>query len=161
LWTARDDVNPIGELSHQHGDLTTLLIAVRDALARMRNEGGAAAGHELRDGVDALREDLLLHFAREEEALLPFVVERFPSLGARAEKLHDDHQIVCRRTEALLAAANRVLDGGSLDECATALEELEEVYTRHMQTELVLLRELDESLDPSARAELRVLLATT
>ena len=161
MLTSRELVNPIGELSHQHGDLTALLIAVREALGRMGTEGGAAAAHELRDGVDALREDLLLDFAREEEALLPFVVQRFPLLGARAEKLHDDHQIVCRRTEALLAAANRVLDGGPTDACATALAELEEVYTRHMQTELALLRELTRGLDPSSRAELRVLLATT
>ena len=39
------------------------------------------------DGAEALREGLLVHFAREEEALFPFVETRLPVLAAKVAAL--------------------------------------------------------------------------
>lgn len=156
-----DDLDPIGELSHDHSALSALLLAVRDVLQR---SGIGVEPHdavELRDGVEALRDEMLLHFAKEEEALLPFVIERFASMRQRAEALRTDHEAVCRSAEELLRASERALAASqALADCRASLRALEELYTKHTQSELALLRDVDELLDEGARAQLRTLVRT-
>ena len=76
--------DPIAELSHDHSHLGVLVQAVRDAFVRV--ERGEIAHEdalqELEDGAEALREGLLVHFGREEEALFPFVEARLPRMVA-------------------------------------------------------------------------------
>lgn len=156
--------DPIDELSHDHGPLSALLLAVREVLDRILESGGSHAedAGELRDGVESLRESLLVHFAREEEALFPFVVARFPAMRARAESLTADHEVVCRRAEDLARVVERSLASREgFAGCRAALDSFEEAYARHTQNELALLDDVDALLDSPARGELRTLLSST
>jgi hemerythrin-like domain-containing protein len=78
-------VDPIQQLAHDHRDLNELLVAVHAALSRLERGQSKLTDelHEIHDGIEAFREALLDHFAREQEALLPFVTARLPAMASR------------------------------------------------------------------------------
>jgi hypothetical protein len=92
------------------------LIAVHEALSRVERGQSKLDDelHEIRDGIEAFREALLEHFAREQEDLLPFVVTRLPPVRARVDQLITEHD---RIAEALTTL---VKIGGTMN--ATNLE---------------------------------------
>lgn len=148
--------DPLDELSHDHGHLSTLVIVVRSALPRT----GPTDFDELDDAVDSLREALLAHFAREEEGFFPFVESHVPTLRPSVDALRADHDRVCER----LADLSRVVrqgthHGGGVASCVSSFERFEELYAKHAQAELAFLKEVDALSDTDARAQLRNILA--
>lgn len=155
--------DPIQELAHDHRELSGLLIAVHDALARV-DRGKAKLEDELdeiRDGVESFRDALLVHFAREQEALLPFVTRHVPAVQERAEAIivgeHD------RISAALIELAKQTsrLDASTLASWRETLSRFEALYSAHTQSELAFLTDVDRALenDPLATQQLRKLLA--
>lgn len=153
--------DPIAGLSHDHSELGALVVAVSTALrAVSRGERPLAdALHELDDGAESLRDGLMVHFAREEEGLFPFIEGRLPDMRAQVEQLRGAHEAVCAASEELVravaAASTRV---GDAARCLATFERLEERYGEHAREELAFLRAVDARLEPSAREELRALL---
>src|SRR5262245_37833795 len=96
--------DPIRELAHDHRELSGLLVAVHEAIARVDRGKSKLADelHEIRDGIEAFRESLLEHFAREQEALLPFVTSRLPAFDERAAVLVAEHDRIAESLTTLV-----------------------------------------------------------
>lgn len=152
--------DPIGELTHDHGHLSALVVAVATLLARVEaGEDPCSLHEELRDAAEGLHDALLVHFAREEEALFPFIEKELGTVAESAEALRRDHDAVCASARDLVRAVVRTAQDGFIVviEAATRFQEL---YASHAQAELALLKSTDENLDDAKRAKLRDLLET-
>ncbi len=158
-------VDFIAALAHDHRELSGLLLAVHDALARVERGQTTLDDelHEIRDGIEAFREALLEHSAREQEGLLPFVVARLPALRETADALIVEHdQIALALGEVVKGLA--VLDqGGSPTTWQKELQRFEEVYASHTKSETAFLQKVAGLLegDREATEQLRQLLAET
>jgi hemerythrin-like domain-containing protein len=165
-------VDPIEELVHDHRELNELLVAVHEALARVERGQSSLADelHEVRDGIEAFREALLEHFAREQEGLLPFLVGRLPDVRARTDALVVEHDRIATDLTTLVKGVSRL--EGAAAEAAHAgvgaivsawrddLTRFEALYAAHAKSEAAFLHDVAETLakDPSATEQLRVLL---
>jgi hemerythrin-like domain-containing protein len=153
--------DPIEQLTHDHGQLGVLVQVAASSLARMeRGEGmSEEAIDELVHAVESLRDALLVHFAREEEGLFPFVDAHVPALGPQVAALLADHDAVIARAGELIQAAGQAVGTGvGYALCVSSYERFVEIYAGHAQAEQALLRSVDAVLDAEARQELRVLL---
>ena len=153
--------DPLQELTHDHRELSGLLVAVRDALLRVEDGRSKLADelHEISDGVEALRDALLEHFAREQEALLPFVVMRLPAERERADRIIVEHDRIAEAVTTLVRDLDR-LTPEALASWRAEFERFEELYAAHSRSELAFLREVAASLsnDATAAEQLRALL---
>lgn len=159
--------DPVHELTHDHGDLNR---RVRELGALL--DGGATTRPN-RDRLAAilrdLREQLFLHFAREEEGLFPFVAERLPDLGERVAAMAIAHDAICGSLARMvyIATTGGPLGGvGAEDEAelaappgelallAALFERFEATYADHARREAELLGLLDDRLDGAQRAHL-------
>jgi hemerythrin-like domain-containing protein len=152
--------DPIAELSHDQGDLTGLVQAVREAFARVeRGQVTLKDAHEeLEDGAEALREGLLVHFGREEEALFPFVERHVPSLRPRVAALLAEHDTILQGAAALCLEVAAAHDAAGSRQASDAWAAFEARYAEHVEAEGALLRDVDLALDAASRAELGALL---
>ena len=152
--------DPLHQLEHDHTDITRLVVSLRHLLDETTRTNGAADHRELRDCLTQLREQLLLHFAREEEGLFPFIRARAPQMEARVTALESAHDTVCGGVVrmASLAAGQGPIPPDRLDHLRTIFTRFEPAYATHSQSEQALLRELGDRLDPTHRAELADLL---
>jgi hemerythrin-like domain-containing protein len=162
LVTPRDHGNdPIEQLTHDHGQLGALVQVAAASLARMERseEMSEEAIDELVHAVESLRDALLVHFAREEEGLFPFVDAHVPGLRAQVAGLLADHDAVIARTAELIKAASQAVGTGvGYALCVSSYDRFVEVYASHAQAEQALLRAVDAALDAEARHALRALL---
>ena len=153
--------DPIEQLTHDHGHLSSLVQMAAVVLVRMEHaeEMSDAAIDELVHAVESLRDALLVHFAREEEGLFPFVDARVPALRAQVAELLADHDAVLARTSELIRAAGLAEGTGvGFALCLSTYDRFVEVYAAHAQAEQALLRAVDAALDAEARKALRALL---
>ena len=160
--------DPVHELTHDHADLNR---RVRELGALL--SGGAAARPDrtrvaaiLRD----LREQLFLHFAREEEGLFPFVADRLPELGERVTAMAIAHDAICGSLARMVhiattgdpmgaavgeeEAAELAASPGELALLGALFERFEAAYADHARREAELLSLLDDRLDGAQRAQL-------
>ncbi|MBX3225656.1 MAG: hemerythrin domain-containing protein [Labilithrix sp.] len=150
---------PLQELAHDHRELSGLLVAVHEALTRV--ERGASRLddelHELTDGIEAFREALLDHFAREQEGVLPWIASRSAASSARVDELIAQHD----RIAETLTAVVKDLGSFELATWSAALARFETLYAEHTQSETAFFAEVAASLadDPAATSQLRELLA--
>lgn len=149
--------DPLDELSHDHRHLAELVLEVRTMLAA--GEIGASERAELADAVGRLRDELLVHFAREEEGLFPFLHDRVEVLRQRVEALRAGHDSVCGAVSRLhYAVGHDAASGGAPQSWQDAFARFEGLYAVHAREELSLLREVSTKLPPAARAELKAIL---
>ena len=157
-----DVADPLKELAHDHRELSGLLIAVRDALSRVERGQSKLDDelHEIRDGIEAFREALLEHFAREQEGLLPFVVARLPAVRARTDELIAEHDRIAEVLTTLLKDLGKIDTSGELAPFRASLARFEDLYASHSRAELGFLEEVATALasDASAMDQLRSLL---
>lgn len=149
-------------LTHDHRDLTALLHAVRSAVTRVERAPSTLDDelHEIRDGVEALREALLEHFAREQEGLLPFVRERAPAMRARGDALFHEHDVIAERLSELVFSVDALGTHTGLASFRAILASFEDIYASHTRAEHAFLADVDTLVahDPKAADELRALL---
>lgn len=154
--------DPIQELAHDHQELSGLLLAVREALARVERGQSKLDDelHEIRDGTEVFREALLEHFAREQEGLLPFVLTRLPGVATRVDGLIAEHDHIAEVLTQLMKDLDAVDARGELHSFRTALARFEELYAAHSKAEVGFLTEVAEALagDDAAAEQLRALL---
>jgi hemerythrin-like domain-containing protein len=155
--------DPIRELAHDHHDLNELLVAIHEALTRVDRGQSKLEDelHEIGDGVEAFREALLDHFAREQEGLLPFVLRHLPGVSARVEALVLEHDRIADELTHLIKELSSASGGPvPLGGFRAALGRFEELYSVHTRSELAFLDEVATSLasDGAAAEQLRILL---
>ena len=154
--------DPLKELAHDHRELSGLLLAVRDALSRVERGQSKLEDelHEIRDGIEAFREALLEHFAREQEGLLPFVVARLPAVRAHTDQLVAEHDHIADVLTTLLKDLGTIDSSGDIAPFRRSLAHFEDLYASHSRAELGFLEEVATALasDTSAMDQLRSLL---
>lgn len=150
---------PLQELAHDHRELSGLLVAVHEALTRIERGTSRLDDelHELTDGIEAFREALLEHFAKEQEGVLPWLAGRSAASSLRVDDLIAQHD----RIAETLTAVVKDLDGFELGTWSAALARFESLYAEHTQTETAFFAEVTAALkdDPAATTQLRDLLA--
>jgi hypothetical protein len=120
--------DPLRKLEHAHGHLTKLVLEVQKDTEKL----------------EFLREELLHHFANEEEGLFPFVRRTTPAMVEVVDRLQASHDIICG---SLLRLAES-------PETMRHYERFEKAYAEHSRDESTLLEELDRILEEDQRAEL-------
>lgn len=162
--------DPIAGLEHDHVAFSEAVAQVK-ALLTHRSSGRAPSGgdpagpqapadaaSDLRTVrlVESLRDDLLAHFAKEEEGLFPFLARELPDVAADIDRLLAGHETVCG---CIVRLAHCLSTVRGRDESATGLvERFEQAYAEHARREVLLLREVGGRLDPAQRRELAALI---
>lgn len=152
--------DPLLQLEHDHTDITRLVLALRQHVEAAARENGSADHRALRECLTQLRDQLIFHFAREEEGLFPFIRERAPRMRDRVAALEAAHDSVCGGVVrmAALAAGHGPIPRDRFEHLCAIFARFEPAYATHSQNEQALLRELGEQLDGPRRAELAELL---
>jgi iron-sulfur cluster repair protein YtfE (RIC family) len=145
-------IDPVGHFEHSHGRLTKLALEVRDLIAAEPHGSPA----QLVARVDELSEELLRHFADEEEGLFPFVRRHLPARAGAVDRLQRAHDTVCG---ALLRLAHLVKhDPRALDASRPAVIALharfDAAYAEHSRDEAAVLEELGRNLDAGQSTKL-------
>jgi hemerythrin-like domain-containing protein len=153
--------NPIAELTHDHRELSGLLIAVHEALSRVDKNQSKLEDelHEIGDGIEAFREHLLDHFAREQEGLLPFVVSHLPRFRDRSETLIIEHDRIAESLTKVVTSFHSVT-AETLPTWRESLTRFEDLYATHTKSENAFLDEVAQELstDRAATDKLRDLI---
>ncbi len=154
--------DPVRQFEHSHANLTRLAFEVRDMVRA--GPGGQAAPDtrgRLLAGLEVLREELLRHFANEEEGLFPFVRQNVPQKASVVDRLQDAHDTICGSLVRLTHLVEHVKPEG-LDATRPALvalhERFEKAYAAHSQEETVLFEGLGRTLDHRQRGALAEIL---
>jgi iron-sulfur cluster repair protein YtfE (RIC family) len=150
--------DPIRAFEHSHDHLTQLALEVGEKLHGGTH--GASTG-EARESLvallDTLRDELLHHFAVEEEGLFPFIRSKVSVKAEAVDRLAHAHDIICGAVVRLahLARTSPVSESPAL----LALHaRFESAYVVHSREEADLLSELGRTLNERQRHELVELL---
>jgi iron-sulfur cluster repair protein YtfE (RIC family) len=150
--------DPVRRFEHAHGELTKMALDVRRLVHTEPSKGRPAARirKQIVVRVEMLRDELLRHFADEEEALFPFVREHAPALTDAVDGLQRAHDAICGSLLRLAHLVER--PGGGFAARRPAIvalyDRFEHAYTEHSQNEASLFETLDRTLDESLRAQL-------
>jgi len=155
-------IDPVRRFEHSHTTLAKLAQEVSEIIGA--DPSDRARHPRLRKRLigrlDALREQLIQHFANEEEALFPFVRDAWPARGSTVDRLQDSHDLICGSLMRLAHLAQHD-DAAFSDRRPTLLglyERFEKAYSDHAQEEDALLEELGRGLDGRQRGELAEML---
>jgi iron-sulfur cluster repair protein YtfE (RIC family) len=151
--------DPVSDFAHTHDRLSTLAMELRRSVQASRASGFIAWGI-LIEQLQALREELLAHFAKEEEGLFPFVRANIPSKVDAVNRMEGAHDMICGTVVRLAHLLSRPpLDPVAVLPSLHALHErFERAYADHSREETDLFSELGTSLDGAQRAILVELL---
>jgi len=119
----------------------------------LRGPSPAAQRRQLAEHLESLGNELLHHFAREEEGLFPFVRASLPAKSDAVDRLVEGHDVICGAILRLVQLVD-----GDLGAISTHYERFELAYARHSQEEAALLEELGRVLDDGQRRELAEIL---
>jgi len=154
--------DPIQELEHSHGEMSTLVLELAEVLRRARaGKGpGTATRRTFVARLETLRDELLQHFAREEEGLFPFVREELPDRRSAVDELEASHDTICGAVLRLSYIATHADEafGAQLPTVLAVFERFQKAYAMHSQDELELFRGLGTSLSVERRSKLAELL---
>lgn len=141
------------ELEHDHAALNRRVL---DIAALLREGRGSLA--RLATALVELREQLFLHFAREEEGLFPYVSRALPDLAGDLGAMAAAHDGIC----GTLARMAHLVEGGGdadhLDLLGDLFARFQGSYADHAQGERELLRTLHGRLSAAQREELAALI---
>jgi hypothetical protein len=153
----RDATDPVRDFEHVHGHLTELATGVGRLLRDEHGQPRTMSTEQRKDLLsllERLRDDLLVHFADEEEALFPFVRQRVPSGSDTVDQLEAAHDAICGAVIRIAHLTRHRADW----QLITLYEHFEEVYTRHARDEAALFEDLGRRLSGADRSELASLL---
>ena len=137
--------DPIDALVHDHADINRRVLEVGRLLA-----GHGDANQHVDVKLVDLREELFLHFAREEEGLFPFVTERFAELAGAVEQMETAHDTIC----GVVARMCHVVASANVATMRSLFERFEVTYAQHAKLEAALLAQLAGRLDEADCAKL-------
>jgi len=144
-------IDPVQDLVHDHADINRRVLALGAAIRALDRNNASGMAVALVSQLGELRELLFLHFAREEEALFPFVAEAVPELAGQVHDMALAHDAICGALARMyhLAAAN-----AELNVILAVFARFEAAYASHAEAEAELLRRLTGRLDGAQRAQL-------
>jgi len=143
--------DPVRQLEHAHGHLNKLLLEASGLIRAAELAGTVTTWDQLAAPLASLRDELLKHFADEEEALFPFIRASVPAKVAAVDGLEAAHDTICNciaRLAHLAAGKER------LTLLLTVRDRFEAAYVRHSSDEATLFEELAVILDDGQRDEL-------
>jgi iron-sulfur cluster repair protein YtfE (RIC family) len=150
--------DPIADFEHDHASLTELVFDLRRAIEAVRRDPSRAGeGHgRVSARLEALRESLFLHFAREEEGLFPFVMEHLPDTRAAVQALESAHDTVCGSLSRMTYHVRRGREkfAEELTAMWALFERFESAYGEHSRQEAALLRTVSGRLGEADRVQL-------
>jgi iron-sulfur cluster repair protein YtfE (RIC family) len=149
--------SPVRALEHSHTALSRLVVDVgRLVRSDAASEASGEALETLTARLEELRDELLEHFANEEEALFPFLRANVPNKIAAVDRLEAGHDAICGAIVRLdhLAARSRTLPS----EAAAFYERFEHAYAAHSRDEAELFEELGRTLTDDQHRALAELL---
>lgn len=154
---------PLQELAHDHRELNGLLVAVHEAIARIEKGTSKLEDelHEMTDGLEAFREELLEHFAREQEGAFPWLANRLPHERARVDELIAQHDHIAESLNSVIHDLGKPGQTATTSTWSQALARFESLYAEHSKTELAFFNDITAALegDADATKKLRDLLA--
>jgi iron-sulfur cluster repair protein YtfE (RIC family) len=150
--------DPIRQFEHSHAKLTELALEVRE-IVRAEPDAARSSAKVRRRFVELLRrlrEELLRHFAIEEEGLFPFVRANVPARSGVVDRLAEAHDTICGTLLRLAHHAEHDRDAlrTRRAKLTSLYERFESAYTHHSQDEAALLEELGRTLEDRQRADL-------
>ena len=143
--------DPVQDLTHDHADLNRRVLVLGARIRAMRAD---ASSDPLVGQLGELREQLFLHFAREEEGLFPFVVEAVSDLGEQVTEMELAHDTICGDLARMFQLASTAEPVARI---ASLFDRFEHAYANHARAEADLLKTLDARLNAGRRARLAVL----
>jgi iron-sulfur cluster repair protein YtfE (RIC family) len=151
--------DPVREFEHTHEHLTGLALEAGRLLRVAPNEPlGEEARRRLRACLKSLRDELLRHFAVEEEGLFPFIRANLPARAGHVERLAVAHDAICGAVVRLAHAAEATRGGGARAALVTLYERFDNAYALHSREEADLFSALRAALDAGQKAQLAELL---
>ena len=146
----------VQRFGHSHAHLGELMLE----LAELLRDDVFAATPEARVALAQLaaelRDELLEHFANEEEGLFPFVRDQVLALRATVERLQAAHDTICGALVRFAFLAER--EGEPSSEALLAYERFQVAYGAHAREESDLLDQLEQALTLKQQSELETLL---
>lgn len=154
--------DPIKKLEHDHVPVGQLLEQLLDCFAAIeRGKQPADAMHAMfSEALSDMSDELLEHFAREEEGLFPLLLRELPALEPQVEAVQSAHDGICG---ALVRISHLVQRGPAhfaehFAHVRVLFERFQQAYAAHARDERTLLRQADQQLNDQQRAELAGLL---
>ena len=136
---------------------------MHEALARIEKGASRLEDelHEMTDGLEAFREELLEHFAREQEGAFPFIAQRLPSEQARVDELVAQHDRIAEAINEVVKDLNAADPAQGIANWSSALARFDALYAEHSKTEVAFFSDVTAALgaDGNATRQLRDLLA--
>ncbi len=145
----------VQDLAHDHREINRQVFTVGALLHAAEREPAKLPA--LAAALSGLHDLLFSHFAREEEALFPFLAETFAELAPRVHDMIAAHDRICGAlTRALYLATQPTTNLAAI---RAMYDRFELAYSTHASKEASLLHDLDAGLTPAQRATLTALIA--
>lgn len=147
---------PLRSFNHSHAHLGELTLELSDLLRADVRANNPDVREVLPALASELRDELLEHFANEEEGLFPFIREHVPTRREVVDRLQAAHDVICGALVRFSFLAER--EGKLSKEADLAYERFQAAYSDHSRDEADLLDELSRTLTPNQQKELETLL---
>lgn len=143
----------IDQLTHDHGEINRRVLALGTQVRSLQRVTTSTT-ESLVTPLRELREQLFLHFAREEEGVFPFVTEHVVELSDQIHVMEVAHDTICG---ALARMVHLAQTSASLAMLAQLFDRFENAYAAHAEQESELLAALATKLDADQRMRLAAL----
>ena len=140
-------------LTYDHGELNRRVLALGTQVRNLQRVTTSTT-EPLITPLRELREQLFLHFAREEEGLFPFVTEHVVELTDQIHAMEVAHDTICGSLARMVHLAQT---SSALAMLAQLFDRFENAYAAHAQQESELLATLATKLDADQRMRLAAL----
>ena len=138
------------DLELLHDDHTLLssqvvhVVSLIKSLGDGQNPGVSLISEVLRQ-MEILRQQLLEHFAFEEEEAFPLLGDRYPAIRTKLQRLQEEHERVLAAFDDLRSVLWAESKGLSAQETTTRCDQFEASFTQHAAAETALLQELSNA----------------
>jgi iron-sulfur cluster repair protein YtfE (RIC family) len=137
---------------HSHARLAELALEIGTLLRGDALHVSKTARDTLAELSADLRDELLEHFANEEEALFPFIRKRIPTQSETIDRLAAAHDGICG---AIVRFAHVVAaPQAAMGDARAAYERFETAYAAHSREEAEFFEKLAGTLNEGDRTEL-------
>lgn len=143
---------PIRSFEHSHAHLNELAREIGRLLRLDGIDRSEISRKALSRLTAELQEELLAHFANEEEGLFPFVRERLPAEATVVDRLAAGHDAICGAVVRLAHLASR--EQLPVRDAVALFERFEAKYGAHSREEAELFDRLERELTREERLEL-------
>ena len=148
--------DPLEAFDHDHRELNQQVLGLGPLLVQLERGDLAGGTATLAERLVSLRDDLFLHFAREEEGLFPYLAKVAPDLEPRVIELVSMHDEICGALARMIHVAG---NEPRLDTMLPLFDRFEIAYARHAQAEHRLLEESAARLTGAQRSDLAAMVA--